>query len=77
MGRTKEQWEIQHRHELAFVRAEAAYEAVPDAMRESHAKLSYLQLAVGELTRRATATESKWQEDVVVRVWCVGLLNCE
>lgn len=70
MGCMKELWEIEQRHktELAFVRAEAAYEAVPQTLREGHDMIRQLQHVVLTLSRRAEESGSYWEE----RMWGFG-----
>ncbi len=65
-----EKWEEDRRHktEVEFVRAEGAYEALPESLPESHELIRNLQRQVSELIAQVSAPGPKRQE----RVWGFG-----
>ena len=74
MSRMAEKWEEDrlHKIEVDFARAEGAYDALPESLRESHELIRALQQQVSELITHIRAPGPKWRE----RAWgfCFGMV---
>lgn len=59
-----EKWEEerQHKFELELARAEGAYDALPESLRESHELIRTLQHQISDLTIQMNAPGPRWRE---------------
>jgi hypothetical protein len=64
MGRMAEDFEREREHqvELEWARIEAAHDALPETLKESHQLIVALQTQVSDLVRQSNAAGPKWVE---------------